>query len=472
MKKHIFENTKEFKVATMLENAGYQAFFVGGCVRDFIISNKKENFIFEDIDIATNASPKEVKETLKGSFKNFDFVGSRFGVLIVDGIEVAQFRSETYNENSKGKPNVTPANSAYEDAIRRDFTMNSLYMNIKGEIIDFNNGIKDIENKTVKAIGNPNERFNEDPSRILRLFYLASRFGFSVDENTLESVKSNKHLLKEIPNELVGKIIKKVVSNNKLSVFLKMLYSAGIYSVIFPEFAHTLNKQQNPKYHDSDVFNHTVRVIEAAEAKFPCDLTWAMKAWTHDIAKGKDGVRTVSENGQIRDLGHEEVGAPMSKEFCIKLGYGSKLAKEVEFCTLHHGLKLQLDLKERSYKRIARKFAKQCSNKEELLKRTKDIVEFRKLDADGFAPSFKHQIKEETEACDPKLIKVIEKGMFFSEELPIKGGEVAKMWTSKEYLKFTRNVLQDMLLVEPRTKEDALKIAMSAVKRYESKGVV
>ena len=134
MEKHIFENTKEFEVATMLEDAGYQAFFVGGCVRDFIISNKKENFIFEDIDIATNASPKEVEETLKGPFKNFDFVGSRFGVLIVDGIEVAQFRSETYNENSKGKPNVIPANSAYEDAIRRDFTMNSLYMNIKGEI--------------------------------------------------------------------------------------------------------------------------------------------------------------------------------------------------------------------------------------------------------------------------------------------------------------------------------------------------
>lgn len=126
----------------MLEKSGHEAYFVGGCVRDYFVSEENKAFKFEDIDVTASASPEEAMSALNGEFNSFDLVGSIFGVLMVAGIEIAQFRSETYEEGSKGKPSVKPASSALEDAARRDFTMNSIYMDSKGNMVDFNNVLK------------------------------------------------------------------------------------------------------------------------------------------------------------------------------------------------------------------------------------------------------------------------------------------------------------------------------------------
>lgn len=467
MNKHIFEYTPEMRVVQLLEKAGHEAYFVGGCVRDYFVSDKNENFKFEDIDVTTSASPEEAMDALKNEFNNFDLVGSRFGVLMVAGIEIAQFRSETYKEGSKGKPSIQPVGSASEDAARRDFTMNSIYMDSKGNVVDFNGGLEDIENKVVKAIGNPDERFNEDPSRILRLFYLAARFGFSIDSETLKSAKRNRELIKEIPDALVGKITKKVISYNSLSSYLVMLKKSGIFQIVYPEFAHTLNKPQNPKYHDSDVFDHTIRVIKAAEEKFPSYELMTMKAWCHDIAKGLDSVRAINEKGAVCDLGHEEVGASLAKEFCLRLQFGKAYAQEVEFTVRWHGVRFYEGFKLRSYLKIGRKLAKDCSSKAEMEERVKQLIEFIYLDAEGFNDDLKSEVTKGLNACKDKFIEVVESEPFFISELPISGGAVSSMWSNPKFKIYTKKALEELVIIRPKTEDEALKFADSIVKRME-----
>lgn len=467
MNKHIFKNTPEMKVVQLLEKAGHEAYFVGGCVRDYFISKENENFKFEDIDVTTSASPEEAMDALKNEFNSFDLVGARFGVLMVAGIEIAQFRSETYEEGSKGKPSVQPAGSAFEDAARRDFTMNSIYMDSKGNVIDLNDGLEDIENKVVRAIGDPGERFNEDPSRILRLFYLAARFGFSIDSKTLESAIDNRELIKEIPDALVGKITKKVISYNSLSSYLVMLKESGIFEVVYPEFAHTLNKSQNPKYHDSDVFDHTVRVIKAAEENFPSNELMAMKAWCHDIAKGLDSVRAINEQGAVCDLGHEEVGAPLAKEFCLRLQFGKAFAQEVEFAVKWHGVRFYEGFKLRSHLKIGRKLARDCSSKAQMEERAKQLIEFIYLDAEGFNDNLKSEVTKGVNACKDKFIEVIKNEPFFISELPISGGVVSSMWSDPKFKIHTKKALEELVIIRPKTEDEALRFAESVVRRIE-----
>lgn len=463
MTKHIFENTVEMKIVQLLEKAGYETYFVGGCIRDFIISGENKEFAYEDIDVTTNASPEQAIEALKGEFDNFDLVGAKFGVLMVAGVEIAQFRSETYEEGSKGKPVVQPAGTAYDDAVRRDFTMNSMYMNSKGEIIDFNNGKEDIENKVVRAIGDPDERFNEDPSRILRLFYLAARFGFEIEEGTLKSAFKNRELIKEIPDALIGKITKKVISYNVLSTYLVMLQKADIFTTVYPEFAHTLNKPQNPKYHDSDVFNHTIRVIQAAEQNHPKNFLMIMKAWCHDIAKGMEVVRGVNDEGFPNDLNHEEIGAPIAAEFCKRLQFGKNVAAEVEFAVKWHGVRFVPGYKIRSYKKIARKLAKDCLTKEILIQRVKELVELMYLDAEGFAEPLRIEIIENLNECKETFFNAVEEGMYFVSELPINGSQIVAMWPSKEYMSKTKEVLEQLVVIHPENEAEALKFAEKMV---------
>ena len=473
---NIFENTKESKIVELLEKAGHQAFFVGGCVRDYLIH---KNFVnendststskFEDIDIATSASPEESKQALYEEFSEFNLVGERFGVLMVEDVEIAQFRSEMYTSENLGKPEVQPEDSAEQDASRRDFTMNALYMNHKGEIFDFNNGLKDIESKLVRAVGNAEDRFSEDPSRILRMFYLASRFGFSIESETLKAAQSKKGLIKEIPDALVGKIVKKVLSQNKLSQFLFMLNEADLLETVFPEFKHTLNKKQNPQYHNSDVFGHTLRVIEHVQENHPKNKLLLMAAWMHDIAKGLEGIRAIDEEGKISDLGHEEAGAPLAEKLCLRLQFGKTFAEEVKFLVRWHGIRFYKGFKLRSYLKVGRKIAKNCKDKEQMLTRSSHLIELMQADAAGFDPEFEKEVLENLNSCKEKFLNIIQEEKFFVKELFLTGKDVIALWENKSNIKHTGEVLEQLLLARSANKEVEQKAAERIVKEIESK---
>jgi len=425
----------------LLEN-GFEALYVGGAVRDEIMGLEPD-----DIDITTSASPEEVKALFPDA--SVEFVGANFGVTLVDGIEVAMFRTETYDVVSK--PTVAKADSFLEDASRRDFTFNALAKDKDGNIIDHFGGRDDIHFKQVQCIGNPQERFEEDPSRILRAFYFAARFKFRIQSGTFFYITNNLHLLDKVPNELKGKIIQKVIKYNCLSRFVWQLGMAGGLHYVFPELEHTIHLKQNPKYHDSDVFYHTIRVIRAVEGFYPRNTVMLLAGLLHDNRKGIEGIRGENAEGQPNDLGHEEAGEKPAYDACIRLGFGKDIAKDVGFIVRFHGIRLPANPKKKSINKLVKKMMPYMKNKEELLAQVDSVFDFMLLDAEGFTYEFKKKIIPEIACCAMATKAILKSTIFFPHELPIDGQYlISKGFKGKEI----GEVMQKLIGLNLKTKEE------------------
>ncbi len=221
-------------VKTLLD-LGYQAFFVGGFVRDYLLG-----IDVSDIDITTNATPNEVEKI----FKETKATGVKFGTITVFlrgyQYEVTTFRTEGKYINYRKPENVSFAKSLEEDLKRRDFTINGLAMDISNKIIDLFNGKEDLDNRIIRSIGNPDIRFKEDALRILRAFRFVSKLGFNIEENTLISIKKNMNLLTKIPIERVMIEIKKIFSNFNYIKTISLMNEANIEQA-FPELKKGIN---------------------------------------------------------------------------------------------------------------------------------------------------------------------------------------------------------------------------------------
>lgn len=209
-----------------LDKAGYEVFIVGGYVRDKLLDIESN-----DVDLVTNASVNEMLDLFVNKFKSIDVVGKIFGVLVIEGIEVVQFRSESYEE--VGKPEIRLVGGHVEDSKRRDFTVNALYEDIEGSLWDPQNSVRDIRGKRLVSVGEPDIRFKEDPSRILRAIYLSKKLGFEIDCGLEEGIVRNRYMLEKVPWELKGKILKKSYDVGELVGFIKGLYVRGILSEVF-----------------------------------------------------------------------------------------------------------------------------------------------------------------------------------------------------------------------------------------------
>lgn len=222
-------------IKTLMDN-NYQAYFVGGFVRDHLLG-----IDIHDIDITTNALPDEVLAL----FEKAKATGKRYGtVSVFKGaytFEVTTFRAERAYVNHR-KPSVIEfSTDIKEDLVRRDFTINAFAMDFDGEILDLFEGKKDLENKLIRAIGNPFERFSEDALRILRAFRFVAKLDFDIEEKTFESIKENMLLLKEISNERILMELRKICAYPYSKKAIKLLYEAKFYTA-FPEFEKALKK--------------------------------------------------------------------------------------------------------------------------------------------------------------------------------------------------------------------------------------
>lgn len=205
-----------------LNKLGHEAYFVGGSVRDYLL--KRDSF---DIDIATSATP----DFLMANFKAVP-IGLKFGTVLIlykgSRFEVTTFRKDLNYYDNRHPEGVIFSKSINEDVLRRDFTINGLYMTKDLEVIDLIDGIKDLDNKLIKTIGNPDERFREDALRMLRAFYLVSKLEFSLDKNTFLSIHKNKELLKNISAERIYRELDKIATHqNSLEAF-SLLHDSGI----------------------------------------------------------------------------------------------------------------------------------------------------------------------------------------------------------------------------------------------------
>ena len=308
-------NEVEIKILNKLNKCG-KGYIVGGAIRDILLELKPK-----DVDFATNLS----YETLKTLFSEYTpkETGKSFGVLRIRinniDYEIAKFRKDIYGKEKK----VSFVDDIRNDLARRDFTINAMAYNEIDGIIDLYGGQKDIENKIINFVGNVEERIIEDPLRVLRAFRFMSRLNFSLSENTIEAIKNQKSLLKNIPEERITMEFSKLLLGENIKNTLTLMKDTGVLEIIIPEFKATYDFNQCNPHHNLDLFNHIINVV----SKVPADLELRYSALLHDIAKPI--VQTFDEKGIAHYKTHEIVGADMARDILARMKLPVKLIDTV-----------------------------------------------------------------------------------------------------------------------------------------------
>ena len=316
-------------IVKRLQQAGFAAFWVGGCVRDFLLGREPQDF-----DIATNAKPEQVEKLFSKTIP----VGRKFGVMIVveggQQFQVATFRAETDYQDGRRPEKIEFAN-AEADASRRDFTVNGLFYDpLTQKTRDWVGGEKDLLAKIIRTIGAPEERFGEDHLRMLRAVRFAAQLGFEIEEKTFSVIHLLASKIKIISAERVRDELLKLFSPPHASRGLVLLRESGLLEHILPELAATINCEQSPDFHpEGSVFNHICLMLD----KLPADanelLPWAVLL--HDIAKPVTAEKDLA-TGKIHFYGHEKVGADMSEKILKRLKFPNKLVEEIVEAVRHH----------------------------------------------------------------------------------------------------------------------------------------
>lgn len=330
-------NEVEIKILNKLNKCG-KGYIVGGAIRDILLELKPK-----DVDFATNLS----YETLKTLFSEYTpkETGKSFGVLRIRinniDYEIAKFREDIYGKEKK----VSFVDDIKNDLARRDFTINAMAYNQKEGIIDLYNGQKDIENRIINFIGNAEERIIEDPLRVLRAFRFMSRLDFSLSENTIEAIKKQKDLLKNIPEERITMEFSKLLLGENIKNTLTLMKDTGVLELIIPEFKATYDFNQCNPHHNLDLFNHIINVV----SKVPADLELRYSALLHDIAKPV--VQTFDEEGIAHYKTHEIVGADMVRDILTRLKLPVKLIDTVEEIIKKH-MVLYKDITDKKFNKL------------------------------------------------------------------------------------------------------------------------
>jgi len=315
------------RVVQTLRDGGFDAFFAGGWVRDFVMGVGEGS----DIDIATSASPEEVRRL----FGRTVGVGEQFGVMIVlEGgaqFEVATFRADVGGADGR-HPDSVVYTDAKNDALRRDFTINGMFYDpITGEVIDYVGGRRDIGGRVVKAIGDPTQRFGEDYLRMIRAVRFAARFGFDIDGQTFNAIRDSARRINSISAERVFAEMSKMLTGPNPHRSLELLRDTGLLRHIMPEVDALQGVEQPAQFHpEGDVFVHTVKTLSLLPPNPPPALAWA--ALLHDV--GKPATMTVTD--RIRFNNHHHTGARIAEAVMKRLRAPNALNDAVTLMVENH----------------------------------------------------------------------------------------------------------------------------------------
>lgn len=319
-------------VVNCLRDAGFQALWAGGCVRDHLLGRPAK-----DIDVATDARPEQVQAL----FPVTHAVGRAFGVVIVQqgthAFEVATFRRDIRYVNGR-RPEEVEFTSAEEDARRRDFTINGLFLDpLTGEILDYVQGLSDLEKRVIRAIGDPAARFEEDHLRLLRAVRFATTLDFTLDPATRQAMGDLAGELRRISAERIQQELTRTWTEARQpGQALALLAATGLCAVVLPEVAALKGVEQPPEYHpEGDVFRHTVLMMDQLRHPTP-ELAWAVLL--HDIGKPATQQRVHQPDGRerIRFDGHAEIGAQMAENVLHRLRCSNALTEHVVTCVRQH----------------------------------------------------------------------------------------------------------------------------------------
>lgn len=317
-----------------LESAGFESYLVGGCVRDFLLERKPK-----DWDITTQAKPEEVQKIFTDSVYENQFgtvgVKTESDDPTLKIIEITTFRQEGKYTDKRHPDEITFAKTLKDDLSRRDFTINALAARCadgkKCEIIDLFGGQDDLENKLIRAVGNPDERFKEDALRLMRAIRFSAQLNFEIEENTAKAIGKNAGLIEFIAKERIAEELIKLIMSDNAVEGVKRLQESGLLKYVLPELVEGVGVKQN-KHHIYTVFEHNLKSLAyAAENKMPLDLRLA--ALLHDVGKP----RTKQGEGEDSTFyGHQIAGVKMLIEALDRLHFPKKVIDKVALLVREH----------------------------------------------------------------------------------------------------------------------------------------
>jgi poly(A) polymerase len=325
-----------------LRHHGFQAYLVGGCVRDLLLNRQPADF-----DVATSATPAQVMKIFPDTYA----VGAQFGVVLVplpagesnrqgesekseseksesktDAVEVATFRSDIGYSDGRHPDQVRFSHDPREDVARRDFTINGMMLDpVSSEVLDFVGGQNDLKAGIVRAIGQPERRFAEDKLRMLRAVRFAARFEYEIETETMLAIQRFADEIKLVSRERIRDELTKMLTEGHARRAFLLLDRTGLLKEILPEISKMKGVQQPPEYHpEGDVFIHTLIALENLPHPCPPKLAWG--TLLHDV--GKPATFRVAPD-RIRFDGHVEVGVKIAEEICERLRFSKHDAAQV-----------------------------------------------------------------------------------------------------------------------------------------------
>ena len=387
----------------LLAAAGYEAYLVGGAVRDYVRENRQG----KDWDITTNALPEEVERVFAG-YRLIE-TGLKHGTVtvVIDGepLEITTYRVDGSYSDHRRPDSVSFTRSLREDVERRDFTMNALAYNPSVGIVDLVGGVKDIEAKILRCVGNPDRRFQEDALRILRALRFASVFGLEIEPATAEAAHKNNTLLKEIAAERIQVELTKMLCGEGIQEVLAK-YS-DILAVVIPELEPMFGFEQQNPHHNSDVWYHTVKVV----ANAPAEPVMRWTALLHDV--GKPHCFSLDEQGVGHFFGHASKSTAIADELLQRLRFDNATRERITLLVKNHDTPLPSD--ERGVKRLMNRLGSEAALQ---------IVDIHRADTAGQHPDCAYRYAEfdEIQAMMQKVID--EQACFSVKNLAINGNDL------------------------------------------------
>ena len=395
-----------------LEKCGYEAYMVGGAVRDSILGRP-----IHDYDICTSAMPGEILE----AFPNEEVIptGLKHGTVTIlinkEPYEVTTYRIDGDYSDNRRPDNVTFTKNLVEDLQRRDFTINAMAYNPKTGLIDPFNGMEDIKYKKIRCVGFAEDRFNEDALRILRAIRFEAQLGFAGFPETMFEIDRQYERLKNISVERINSEFCKIVASNQFCVEL-VLYP-DVFSLFIPELKDMIGFQQDNPYHAYDVFDHTVHAIEKCESD---DLIVRLAVFFHDFGKphsyqdGEDGIRHFK--------GHGKVSSDITDTIMKRLRFDNETRNNVVELVYYHDATFE----------VGKKYVKRWLNKigEKQFRR---LLEVRKADIKGQKPDYEESRIEKINNIENILEEILsEKSCFSLKDLAVNGNDVKEVMKLKE----------------------------------------
>lgn len=431
------QTNNQFKPASktavlLLKNSGYEAFLIGGSVRDFIMG-----LPIGDIDITTNATPTEVKEV----FSNFRVIetGIKHGTVTVlidnEPLEITTYRSEGAYSDNRHPDSVTFSKTLSDDVVRRDFTMNAIAFDFSDGFCDLVQGIDDIKNQTIRCIGDAETRFNEDALRILRALRFSSVLGFTIEENTKNAIHKCKDLLKNISGERIREeFIKLLCGKNAYNVLQEF---SDVVSVFIPEIKPCINFKQENRHHCYDVYTHTLKAVEKSNP----DPIVRLALFFHDIAKPL--VAHFDEKGEQHYYGHPKKSAEITEKILTRLRFDNDTKNKVVTLVAFHDSPIMVNTSTSPDRKRLKKIMSQIGA--ELIF---PLMEIKYCDNSAQNPAYYRgdEFYEETKSIINEIIT--EKECFSIKDLAINGNDLMEIGYKGKKIGEILNTLLNMVISE------------------------